>query len=181
MEECRIPDAKSPATLTFGVALSPAWSCAGNPIYESDCPIPQKYWTMDILEGIMTEVADAAQEVRLLSNHNLAKKKPPAAVRLDHLDPPLPDLQDDLSFLRLPDVKRLTGLSKSTLYALIRAQNFPAPVQLAPRTVAWVRSEVKEWAAERISASRSTAPQSSDRQMPQRALGEVWTSSKRYA
>jgi prophage regulatory protein len=64
---------------------------------------------------------------------------------------------EDVSFLRLPDVKAVTGLSKSSLYVLIREKRFPAPVRLGPRTVAWVRSEVKQWAAERVHASRSAA------------------------
>jgi predicted DNA-binding transcriptional regulator AlpA len=64
---------------------------------------------------------------------------------------------DDLSFLRLPDVKAVTGLSKTSLYAMIRERSFPAPVRLGPRSVAWVRSEVRRWAAERVHASRSAA------------------------
>jgi prophage regulatory protein len=55
---------------------------------------------------------------------------------------------EEIIFVRLPEVKAVTGLSKSSLYALIRASNFPAPVRLGPRTVGWVRSEVKQWAAE---------------------------------
>ena len=92
-----------------------------------------------------------------------------------------PDLQDEVSFLRLPELKSVTGLSKSSLYALIRAHSFPASVQLGPRTVAWVRSEVRQWAAERISKSRSAPPYTGDRRTPQRALGESWATSKKYA
>jgi predicted DNA-binding transcriptional regulator AlpA len=64
---------------------------------------------------------------------------------------------DDLTFLRLPEVKAITGLSKTSLYALIRNRSFPAPVRLGPRAVAWVRSEVRQWAVERVHASRSAA------------------------
>lgn len=46
----------------------------------------------------------------------------------------------EVMFLRLPDVKALTGLSKTSLYSLIREQDFPAPIRLGPRAVAWVRS-----------------------------------------
>ena len=92
-----------------------------------------------------------------------------------------PNLQDEVSFLRLPELKSVTGLSKSSLYALIRAKSFPSPVQLGPRTVAWVRSEVRQWAAERISKSRSASPHTGDRRTPQRALGESWSTSKKYA
>jgi len=61
---------------------------------------------------------------------------------------------DEVVFLRLPEVKGMTGLSKSSLYALIQERSFPKPVRLGARTVAWVRSEVRQWAFERISASR---------------------------
>jgi predicted DNA-binding transcriptional regulator AlpA len=67
------------------------------------------------------------------------------------------DSLDDMSFLRLPEVKAVTGLSKTSLYALVREKRFPAPVRLGPRAVAWVKSEVRQWAAERIHASRSAA------------------------
>ncbi len=61
---------------------------------------------------------------------------------------------DEVTFLRLPGVKAITGLSKTSLYALIREESFPAPVRLGARTVAWVRSEVRQWAIERVRASR---------------------------
>jgi prophage regulatory protein len=61
---------------------------------------------------------------------------------------------DEVTFLRLPGVKEITGLSKSSLYALIQEKSFPAPVRLGARTVAWVRSEVRQWALGRIRASR---------------------------
>jgi len=64
---------------------------------------------------------------------------------------------DDVTFLRLPEVKAITGLSKTSLYALIRDRSFPAPVRLGPRAVGWVRSEVRQWAVKRVHASRSAA------------------------
>lgn len=54
-------------------------------------------------------------------------------------------------FLRLCEVMALTGLRRSTLYAL---NGFPAPIALSPRTVGWLRSEIEEWMAQRIKASR---------------------------
>lgn len=92
-----------------------------------------------------------------------------------------PSSSDEIIFWRLPEVKTVTGLSKSTLYALIRANSFPAPIQLGPRTVAWVRSEVKQWATERIITSRSTALDPGARLMPQRPRGEAWASLKKWA
>jgi len=61
---------------------------------------------------------------------------------------------DELTFLRLPKVIVLTGLSKSTLYSMIQQKNFPSSILLGRRTVAWLKSEVEQWISERIQASR---------------------------
>jgi len=68
-----------------------------------------------------------------------------------------PSIHDDVTFIRLPEVKAVTGLSKTSLYALIKEKSFPAPVRLGPRAVAWVKSEIRQWAVERVQASRSAA------------------------
>lgn len=87
----------------------------------------------------------------------IPKKLPKSQNPLDTSLNGTPDTLDDVSFLRLPGVKLVTGLSKTSLYALIREKEFPAPVRLGPRAVAWVRSEVRQWAVERVRASRSAA------------------------
>jgi len=48
-------------------------------------------------------------------------------------------------FLRLQTVIRVTGLSRSTLYRLIADEQFPRPVRLGPRAVAWRRTDVEAW------------------------------------
>jgi len=58
----------------------------------------------------------------------------------------------DISFLRLPAVLAATALSKSSIYALMKTRDFPATVQLGPRVVGWVASEVQTWAADRVRA-----------------------------
>lgn len=55
-------------------------------------------------------------------------------------------------YLRLPAVEDLTALRKSTLYALMAAEKFPASVRLAARAVAWRESEVLAWCEGRIKA-----------------------------
>jgi prophage regulatory protein len=91
-----------------------------------------------------------AQAPEDLHAHNLPLKKPSERVQMDAGRSASLGSPDDISFLRLPDVKLMSGLSKSSIYALIRSNSFPAPVQLGPRTVAWVRSEVQQWAAKRV-------------------------------
>lgn len=88
---------------------------------------------------------------------------------------------EEITFLRLPQVRTITGLSKSSLYALIRANSFPAPVRLGPRTVAWVRSEVTGWAVERAQAPRCTAVPHERKQLPQRASVGSWAAPRKLA
>jgi prophage regulatory protein len=57
------------------------------------------------------------------------------------------------AILRLPDVMRLTGLGRSTIYRLLAAGQFPSPVQLSVRAVGWRRSDVDNWTAERPQVS----------------------------
>jgi prophage regulatory protein len=52
--------------------------------------------------------------------------------------------------LRLRDVLRATGRSKSQLYLDIENGRFPAGVQIGARAVAWPASEVRAWQQARI-------------------------------
>ena len=55
--------------------------------------------------------------------------------------------------LRLPEVLRLTGLSRSTVYRKIKAGEFPRPVKLGKRAVGWREFEVIAWINGRPPAS----------------------------
>ena len=57
-----------------------------------------------------------------------------------HANPPL-------ALLRRPEVARRTGLSRSTLYARMKAGTFPKPVYLTPTTPAWIEAEIEGWIA----------------------------------
>lgn len=56
--------------------------------------------------------------------------------------------------LRLPEVKHLTGKSRSTIYANMRSGVFPLPLHTGVRSVGWLESEIQNWIASRIAASR---------------------------
>ena len=47
--------------------------------------------------------------------------------------------------LRLPQVKDLTGLSRASIYRYVDAGEFPRPVKLGARAVAWHASDVEAW------------------------------------
>lgn len=60
-----------------------------------------------------------------------------------------------LHLLRLPEVKAICGLSRSSIYLLIREGQFPPSVAITGRARGWVRQEVENWVAHRIRASRN--------------------------
>ena len=56
--------------------------------------------------------------------------------------------------LRLPEVKKRTGYSRSTIYLLIDQGKFPKSISLGQRAIGWLESEIELWIEERIKASR---------------------------
>ncbi len=49
------------------------------------------------------------------------------------------------SLLRLPDVQKLTGLSRSSVYRLEANGDFPKRVHLSERATAWREHELLDW------------------------------------
>jgi prophage regulatory protein len=56
--------------------------------------------------------------------------------------------------LRLPDVVKTTGLSRSSIYAAISQDIFPKQFHIGPRSVGWLKSEIDEWIEKQIIHSR---------------------------
>ena len=56
-------------------------------------------------------------------------------------------------FIRLPKVKELTCLSKSSIYRLIEEGDFQKQVSLGARSVVWVKSQVEDWCAQKVNAA----------------------------
>lgn len=57
--------------------------------------------------------------------------------------------------LKRKEVETKTSMAASTIYAEIAKGKFPKPVQLSPRRVAWLESEIDKWIAERIANRKS--------------------------
>ena len=66
-------------------------------------------------------------------------------------------IPDNARFLRLPAVMEVTGLKQSTLLGCVKAGEFPRPVSLSRRCVAWVRADVDKWVDSRIAAGAGVA------------------------
>ena len=58
---------------------------------------------------------------------------------------------------RRPDVEKLVGLSRSTLYAMMAEGNFPKPVKLGKRAVGWREADVQGWLESRYAEGHSHA------------------------
>jgi prophage regulatory protein len=60
-------------------------------------------------------------------------------------------------FLRLTEVKHQVGLGRSAIYQKVKSGDFPAPVNLGARAVAWCSDEVSAWMDACIESSRKGA------------------------
>ena len=56
--------------------------------------------------------------------------------------------------LRLPEVKKVTGLSRSTVYLRIAQGNFPKPIALGGRAIGWLENEINGWIEKQIEKTR---------------------------
>ena len=52
-------------------------------------------------------------------------------------------------FVREPEVKHITGLSRVTRWRMERRGEFPRRRRISTNAVAWLESEIAEWMAER--------------------------------
>lgn len=66
---------------------------------------------------------------------------------------PIGAAQDSAVLLRMSAVTRFIGLGRSTIYRLMAESRFPTPVRLSTRAIAWRRSDLERWSAERPPAS----------------------------
>jgi prophage regulatory protein len=61
-------------------------------------------------------------------------------------------LQPGDRFVRLKEVRSITGRSKTQIYA---DPTFPRPIKLSQRESAWLESEVRAWMQTRVNAARA--------------------------
>ena len=60
------------------------------------------------------------------------------------------DIQQPENFLRLSDVIKRTGLSRSSIYLNIKNGHFPKNINIGARSVGWLESEINAWMQNRI-------------------------------
>lgn len=55
-----------------------------------------------------------------------------------------------LQLMKLRQVMKMTCLARSTVYKYCADNNFPKPIKLGERNVAWLESEVREWIEQKM-------------------------------
>lgn len=60
-------------------------------------------------------------------------------------------------FLRRSEVQSVCGLPTSTLYELMERGQFPRPIKISARTVAWLEDDVARWQQARIAERDANA------------------------
>ena len=58
-----------------------------------------------------------------------------------------------IRLLRRPEVEKLTGLSRSSIYAMMERGEFPRPRRIGQRAVAWDEAALERWLATRAEAN----------------------------
>ena len=58
---------------------------------------------------------------------------------------------------RLPEVMKMTGLSRSSIYLRISTNEFPKPVKLGRRAVGWPENAIIPWQAKMMEAQDESA------------------------
>lgn len=56
--------------------------------------------------------------------------------------------------IKLPEVLQIVKCSKAKVYSEMKKGNFPKPIKLGDRAVAWVMDDVTEWLERRIKQSK---------------------------
>lgn len=64
-------------------------------------------------------------------------------------------IREALAIIRRKQVEARTGLSRSTIYARMADGTFPKPVNIGPRAVGWVESEIADWLNTQVAQSRN--------------------------
>ncbi|MDE0033302.1 MAG: AlpA family transcriptional regulator [Deltaproteobacteria bacterium] len=54
-------------------------------------------------------------------------------------------------------IESITGLTRSTIYRLMRMGDFPEPIRIGQRAVRWPESEIEAWLSNRPRATGDSA------------------------
>lgn len=63
-------------------------------------------------------------------------------------------METNEKFMRMPAVVEITGYSHQTIYRKMSKGEFPKPISLGLRAVAWLQSDIHKWMEDRINERR---------------------------
>ena len=66
-------------------------------------------------------------------------------------------MQTTFRLLPRREVESMTGLSRTSIYRLMRLGRFPEPVRVGPKAVRWDEQELVRWLASRPKATGQAA------------------------
>lgn len=82
-------------------------------------------------------------------------KAPTFSQETQRLEDILAKLDDSVRMLRLPEVIKKVGLSRTSIYDLMQSNGFPKPYKIGVTAVAWLNTDIKLWMAEKITDSKT--------------------------
>jgi len=57
--------------------------------------------------------------------------------------------ENEMQFLRRKQVEQITGLSSSSIYAMMAMGDFPRQKKIGRRAVAWLKEDIEAWVLSR--------------------------------
>jgi prophage regulatory protein len=57
-----------------------------------------------------------------------------------------------MKFIRRNQVQKITGLSRSSIYAMVADGTFPKQIKIGRRAVAWLETEIDVWMLSRVNS-----------------------------
>lgn len=60
----------------------------------------------------------------------------------------------EIRYINLAEVRRITGMGTTFIYARMKSGEFPKQVRIGGRAARWVESEVQEWSRQRLLEAR---------------------------
>ena len=62
-------------------------------------------------------------------------------------------MKTEVKFLRLPQVKEITTLSRSSIYRMVASGEFPKQISIGSNQVVWIKSQVDDWMNQQIAGA----------------------------
>jgi len=76
------------------------------------------------------------------------------------------NLQTLITLYRCKAVEERTGLPRSAIYQLMADEDFPKPIKITAKAVAWPSNEIDQWILNRIEAGRQSTQEQNSVESP---------------